>query len=273
MKEAIVVGSFDDLRLKDVRFLEKASRVSDLHALVLTDDAVRAACGQPPKFPQDERLYLVGSIRYVNRVTLVAGSAEPNALPELDGLQPAAWVVTEQDDHPDKRAFCAANGINYRVVANADLSVVPRVPKAHIPAMSSRKKVLVTGSFDWFHSGHARFFEEASQLGDVFAVVGHDANIRLLKGEGHPLFPQAERCYMVQAIRYVKQAMISSGNGWLDAEPEIEKIRPDIYAVNEDGDKPEKREFCARAGIEYIVMKRLPKPSLPQRQSTNLRGF
>ena len=57
---------------------------------------------------------------------------------------------------------------------------------------------------------------------------------------------------MVQAsIRYVKQALISTGHGWMDAEPEIERIKPDMYAVNEDGDKPEKRAFCAgaRAGV------------------------
>jgi hypothetical protein len=59
----------------------------------------------------------------------------------------------------------------------------------------------------------------------------------------------------------------------MDAEPEFEKIRPDIYAVNEDGDRPEKRAFCERHGIEYRVLKRLPKEGLPRRQSTALRGF
>lgn len=131
----------------------------------------------------------------------------------------------------------------------------------------------MTSCFDWFHSGHVRFFEEVSELGDLYVVVGHDANIRLLKGEGHPMFPQEQRRYMVGSIRYVTQALISSGHGWLDAEPEIERLRPDIYAVNEDGDKPEKRRYCESHGIEYVVLKRLPKPGLPKRQSTTLRGF
>jgi cytidyltransferase-like protein len=138
---------------------------------------------------------------------------------------------------------------------------------------SLRKKVIVTGCFDWFHSGHVSFFEEVSQLGDLYVVVGHDANVRLLKGEGHPLFPQGERRYMVQSIRYVKQALISTGCGWMDAEPEIALIKPDIYAVNEDGDKPEKRAFCEGHGIQYVVLKRIPKAGLPQRQSTDFRGF
>jgi len=138
---------------------------------------------------------------------------------------------------------------------------------------SARKKVIVTGCFDWFHSGHVKFFEEVSTLGDLYVVVGNDENVRYLKGEGHPLFRQDERRYMVQSIRYVKHALISSGNGWLDGEPEIDAIKPDIYAVNEDGDKPEKREFCAQRGLEYVVLKRKPKEGLPRRESTVLRGF
>ena len=82
-----------------------------------------------------------------------------------------------------------------------------------------------------------------------------------------------ERRYMVQSIRFVRQALISSGSGWMDAEPEIEKIRPDIYAFNEDGDKPEKREFCQKHGLEYVVLKRVPKEGLKSRESKILRGF
>ena len=133
--------------------------------------------------------------------------------------------------------------------------------------------MLVTGCYDWFHSGHVRFFEEVSELGDLYVVAGSDQNVQLLKGEGHPMFPQEERRYVVQSIRFVKQALISSGDGWMDAEPEIAWIKPDIYAVNEDGDKPEKRSFCEAHGIQYVVLKREPKEGLPKRQSVDLRGF
>jgi cytidyltransferase-like protein len=133
--------------------------------------------------------------------------------------------------------------------------------------------VIVTGCYDWLHSGHVRFFEECSHYGDLYVVVGNDKNVRYLKGEGHPLFSEDERRYMVHSIRFVKQALITSGMGWMDAAPEIERIRPDIYAVNEDGDKPEKRAFCAEHGLEYLVLKRAPKEGLPRRESTKLRGF
>jgi cytidyltransferase-like protein len=133
--------------------------------------------------------------------------------------------------------------------------------------------VVVTGCYDCFHSGHVRFFEESSELGDLYVVIGSNANVRLLKGAGHPLLSEDERRYMAQSIRFVKQALVSSGNGWMDAEPEIEQIKPDFYVVNEDGDKPEKKEFCQEHGIKYMVLKRVPKPGLTARQSTVLRGF
>ena len=70
MREVIVAGGFDDLRSRQVRFLEEASKLGRVHVLLWSDQAVRAAEGTPCRFPQDERLYLLGAIRYVDRVTL-----------------------------------------------------------------------------------------------------------------------------------------------------------------------------------------------------------
>jgi cytidyltransferase-like protein len=272
-KNAVVTGSFDDLRARDFRFLEEASKLGSLHVLMWSDETIQQLEGKPPKFPQAERMYLLQAIRYVDRLTLVRGQVERDVIPRADDIQSVVWVVDEASDNSQKRAYCEAQGGVYRVVREDVLKRFPVKSSDADGGQSSRKKVVVTGCFDWFHSGHVRFFEETSELGDLYVVVGHDDNIRLLKGEGHPMFPQEERRYMVQSIRHVKQALISSGHGWMDAEPEIARIKPDIYAVNEDGDQPEKRAFCEEHGLEYVVLKRLPKEGLPRRQSTVLRGF
>lgn len=268
----VVSGGFDDIRCPDVRFLQEASRLGPLHVLLWNDESLRAATGREPKFPATERLYFLQAVRYVDVVHLIEAPADTNTLPTIPGLHPQTRVVREGENSRERQAFCDAHGIKLRIVTEAELARFPDDPPAAV-APASRKRAIVTGSYDWFHTGHVRFFEEVSELGDLYVVVGHDANIRLLKGEGHPMFSEDHRRYMVSSIRYVTQALISSGHGWLDAEPEIERIRPDIYAVNEDGDKPEKREYCQRHGIEYVVLKRLPKPGLPRRESTNLRGF
>ena len=267
----VVAGSFDNMRSWHIRFLEEAARLGQVQALAWDDDMVRAVTGQPPKFPLAERIYLLQALRYVDRVAAVSGLVAPQTLPLIAEAQSSVWVVPAIDDTPQKRSYCSSRGLGYHVVTDQDTAGFP--PELAVMPQANRKKVVVTGCYDWFHSGHVRFFEEVSELGELYVVVGSDANLALLKGEGHPLFPQDERRYVVQSIRYVTQALISSGQGWMDAEPEIARIQPDIYAVNEDGDKPEKREFCRAHGLEYVVLKRTPKEGLPRRQSTDLRGF
>lgn len=280
-KQVVVTGAFDDLRARQIRFLEDAARLGEVTALLWADELVRQFEGKGPKFPQAEREYFLKAIRFVRRVVLVEKAEGKRQKAELEvslvaaalekaGVAPDILVLNELQDSAGYRAACQTRSIDCRVLRAEDLHGFPESPPATAPG---RKRVLVTGCYDWVHSGHVRFFEEVSGYGELYVILGHDANIRLLKGAGHPLFPQEERRYVVGSIRYVTQALITTGDGWLDAEPEIRRLRPDIYAVNEDGDKGGKREYCAKLGIEYLVLKRAPAPGLPQRTSTDLRGF
>jgi cytidyltransferase-like protein len=271
MPNVIVSANFDDLRSRDIRFLDEAAKLGSVHVLLWSDDAVRALTGKAPEFPQAERHYVVQAIRYVHGVTISGGTIEPDALPQLNAIKPDIWAVDETGDNAAKRAFSQSRGFACHVVRNSDLAGFPEPPTD--PTPSTRKKVIVTGCYDWFHSGHVRFFEEVSALGDLYVTVGNDVTIGQLKGAGHPMFKQDERRYICGSIRYVKRCLISTGMGWLDAEPEMRWLKPDIYAVNEDGDRPEKRDYCAQHGIQYVVLRRVPKEGLTRRTSTNLRGF
>jgi len=271
MAEVIVSGVFDDIRSRDVRFLEEASRLGRVTVLLRSDASLQQLDGRTPIFPEKERIYFLQALRFVSDVIVVNGTIDPDRVPRFDEIRPEAWAVTEAEDAPAKRAFCVRHRIGYHVITSAGLAGFPMPAGQDVP--SSRKKVIVTGCYDWLHSGHIRFFEEVSGLGDLYVSVGNDANIRSLKGTGHPLLVQEERVYMVRAVRYVTGAFVARGFGWLDAEAEIADLRPDIYAVNEDGDRPEKRAFCEANGLEYVVLKRLPKEGLPGRQSTELRGY
>jgi cytidyltransferase-like protein len=276
-KQVLVTGAFDDLRAKHIRFLEEEARLGELTALLWADELVRRVEGKGPKFPQTERAYFLQAIRFVRQVVLVEqaefGASLIAAAAEKPGTEPDVVAVIEAQDSAASRAACRARGIDYRLLREEDMPGLPEHSPEQPGSAGGRKKVLVTGCYDWVHSGHVRFFEEVSAYGDLYVVVGHDANIRLLKGPGHPLFPQAERRYVVGSIRHVTQALVSSGDGWVDADPEIRRLKPDIYAVNEDGDRGGKREYCAKLGIEYLVLKRAPAPGLPPRTSTDLRGF
>lgn len=274
MDRVILSGSFDDLRSRHVRFLQEAARLGAVHVLLWSDQAVYAMEGRGPKFPQAEREYFVRAIRYVDRLTLTDDPLDQDALPADLASAPATWVAdSPPNSHPGKIAL-AARGVDPRVIEESQLQGFPEHTSNGSPAAApDAKKVIVTGCYDWFHSGHVRFFEEVAQIGRLYVAVGHDDNIKLLKGEGHPMHPQDERRYMAGSIRHVQQALITTGHGWLDAEPEIEQISPDVYVVNEDGDQPAKRKYCQAHGIEYRILKRTPKAGLTKRQSTVLRGF
>ena len=82
------------------------------------------------------------------------------------------------------------------------------------------KKVFVSGCYDMLHSGHVAFFEEAASHGDLYVGLGSDQTIWGLKAR-KPINSNAERLYMVKAIKYVKDAWINSGSGIMDFEKEV----------------------------------------------------
>jgi cytidyltransferase-like protein len=267
--QVVVSGAFDDIKSRDLRFLEESAKLGELTVLLWPDETLQKLAGKAPKFSLAERRYFLNAVRYVSRVLEADAQANFDTLP--NNLKADIWADVEVTANAAREKFAAENKIARRVFKSDDLKGFPEPPA--MPSAPGRKKIVATGCYDWFHSGHIRFTEEVSAYGDLYVIVGHDANIRLLKGEGHPLLPDAERRYVVGSIKFVKQALISSGGGWLDADPEIKKLKPDIYAVNEDGDKGGKREYCQKLAIEYLVLKRTPAPGLPKRSSTDLRGF
>ena len=74
------------------------------------------------------------------------------------------------------------------------------------------KKVFVSGCYDLLHSGHVEFFRQASQFGDLYVGIGSDETYLEYKHR-KPMFPQEERLFMVQSIKYVKEAYVNEGSG------------------------------------------------------------
>ncbi|MEN8173407.1 MAG: cytidyltransferase, partial [Chloroflexota bacterium] len=120
------------------------------------------------------------------------------------------------------------------------------------------------------HSGHIAFFEDASTYGDLYVALGSDKTVYDLKGR-LPVNTEDERLFVVNSVRCVTDAFVSSGSGMLDFLHEFEELKPDIMVVNADGDMPEKQELCAQHDVEYIVLQRKPHEGLPARSSTSLR--
>jgi len=132
------------------------------------------------------------------------------------------------------------------------------------------KKVFVSGCYDLIHGGHVAFFKTAAAYGDLYVSIGRDENLLFLKGK-KPVFSEDERLYIVKSIKHVHDAFLASGMGMLDFEPDLKRIRPDIFVVNFDGHTPDKEKLCKELGIEYKVLERIPEPGLPARSSSGTK--
>lgn len=133
------------------------------------------------------------------------------------------------------------------------------------------KKVFVSGCYDLLHSGHVEFFQQASQLGDLYVGIGSDATYLEYKHR-KPMFPQEERLFMVRNVKAVKDAFINKGDGVIDFIPTLDIVKPDIFVVNADGGSDAKRRLCEERGIEYIELERTPHRGLQARSSSAIKA-
>lgn len=266
-RPVVVESSLDNLKSDDVRFLDEAAKLGPLHVRIPSDALLEARNGAAPLFPAAERLFLAQSLRFVESAEIV----DTAVADELAALAGGGAQLAVREGDQDLGAAAERIGLPVTLIGPQARAGFPVADVADPPAGVPR--VVVTGCYDWLHSGHIRFFMDAAEYGALYAVVGSDRNVRLLKGPGHPLQREDERRYMVGAVSSVHRCLVSSGSGWMDAEPEIAWIHPTHYVVNEDGDQPEKQDFCRERGIEYVVLKRVPQAGLPARSSTALRGF
>ncbi len=132
-------------------------------------------------------------------------------------------------------------------------------------------KVFVSGCFDVLHSGHIAFLEEAASYGDVYVSIGSDATVMALKNR-KTMYTEAERKYMLEAIRFVKKVYIGPDTGKiLDFAPLLDEVKPDIFFVNSDGTSDAKKKFVESRGIRYVTSSRIPHADLPERSTTSIR--
>ena len=132
------------------------------------------------------------------------------------------------------------------------------------------KRVFVSGCYDLLHSGHVEFFRQAAEYGDLYVGIGSDATIQDYKHH-KTVYSEQERLFMVNSIKYVKDAYINTGSGVMDFVPTLDIVKPDILVVNSDGGNEEKRKVCEERGIEYVVLERVPQKGLVARSSTDLK--
>ena len=210
------------------------------------------------------------AVRYVTRVVPLTASAD------IERAAGSGWLATRlvggsRKDRANaaRRAYCQP--ARPRIprparVANAGLSRAAAHAVRARPQEGRRRPAAMIGSTPATCGSSRRSAPTATST----SSSGTTPTSGCSKARAIRCFPQEERRYAVGSIKYVKQALISSGEGWLDADPEIRRLKPDIYAVNEDGDKGGKREYCAKMGhrIPRAQAHARPRPAAPHQHRT-----
>src|SRR5437868_593015 len=129
---------------------------------------------------------------------------------------------------------------------------------------SAGKHVIVTGSFDDLRSPQIRFLEESSRLGNLTVLLWNDAAVRRLTG-APPKFPEAERQYLLQSIRFVSQVKLTDAAAGPHALSGVDLAGAQLWAVEPSQDHVDKKTFCVANQLEYRAfapadLKGFPEP-------------
>jgi cytidyltransferase-like protein len=115
-KKVFVSGCYDLLHSGHIAFFEEASQYGDLYVALGSDKTVFELKGRAPVNTEDERLYMVQSVKCVKDAFVSQGSGMLDFLPEFEVIQPDIFIVNEDGHTPDKQKLCEDYGVEYVVL-------------------------------------------------------------------------------------------------------------------------------------------------------------
>ena len=115
-KKVFVSGCYDLLHSGHVEFFRQAAQYGDLYVGIGSDATILDYKHHKTVYSEQERLFMVKSIRYVKNAFINAGSGIMDFIPTVDFLKPDILLVNEDGDKVEKRRFCEERGIEYVVL-------------------------------------------------------------------------------------------------------------------------------------------------------------
>jgi cytidyltransferase-like protein len=128
-KKVFVSGCFDLLHSGHIAFFEEAASHGDVYVGLGSDKTIRALKNRTTIYSEQERLYMVKSIRHICDAWVNRGSGNLDFLEEIETLKPDILFVNEDGDHEAKKILCHQLGIEYKTSK--------RIPKENLPERST----------------------------------------------------------------------------------------------------------------------------------------
>ncbi|MBO7535714.1 MAG: adenylyltransferase/cytidyltransferase family protein, partial [Bacilli bacterium] len=110
MKKVFVSGCYDLLHSGHVEFFRQAAEYGDLYVGIGSDETILHYKNHKTLYPEQERLFMVKSIRYVKDAYINQGSGVLDFLPTLDIVHPDILLVNSDGDTESKRQLCQERG-------------------------------------------------------------------------------------------------------------------------------------------------------------------
>ncbi|MDR2843678.1 MAG: adenylyltransferase/cytidyltransferase family protein [Candidatus Symbiothrix sp.] len=129
MKKVFVSGCYDMLHSGHVAFFEEAAQYGDLYVGIGSDKTIYELKTRRPFNNEQERLYMVKSLKAVKGARVNSGSGLLDFVEDLHELQPDIFFVNSDGHSNLKEQLCKEMGIEY--------VVSKRLPHGDLPARST----------------------------------------------------------------------------------------------------------------------------------------
>lgn len=116
VRKVFVSGCYDLLHSGHVEFFRQAAEYGDLYVGIGSDKTIEGYKHHKTVYSEQERLFMVKSIRYVKDAFINQGSGILDFLPTLDIVKPDILVVNSDGGSDAKRKVCEERGIEYVVL-------------------------------------------------------------------------------------------------------------------------------------------------------------
>ncbi len=128
-KTVLVSGCYDLLHAGHVAFFKTAAAYGKLYVAIGSDDNLMFLKGKRPFFSQQERLFIVRSLKYVEDAFISSGMGLLDFVPEMKRIKPDIFIVNKDGHTPEKQKLCDEMGVEYLVL--------DRIPESGLPVRSS----------------------------------------------------------------------------------------------------------------------------------------
>ena len=125
-KKVLVSGCFDLLHSGHIAFFKEASAYGDVYVALGADKTVFELKGKLPVNSEEERLFMVKSVRSVKDAFVSKGSGMLDFIEEFKQIQPDIMIVNADGHMLEKQQLCEQYGVEYIVLQREPHGSLPR---------------------------------------------------------------------------------------------------------------------------------------------------